>query len=165
MTSLSPVPDSTTLQTNNIMDLLIGVGTVVLTLTKVPHLRRLWHASAFRLLQDRKRVRLCGQTFRTTEKRIARKGLREIFADNRQAICRDETAARSKNEKRKIRRFPPNITLLTKKINVRILTKQVLARIRALRIIAFRSVTEGYNNPDGGDTFVNIIAFRSVTAG
>ena len=138
-------------------------------------------------MQDRKRVRLCGQTFRTTEKRIARKGLREIFADNRQAICRDETAARSKNEKRKIRRFPPNITLLTKKINVRILTKQVLARIRALRIIAFRSVTEGYNvklsiiflgaiiafrsvtegynNPDGGDTFVNIIAFRSVTEG
>ena len=116
-------------------------------------------------MQDRKRVRLCGQTFRTTEKRIARKGLREIFADNRQAICRDETAARSKNEKRKIRRFPPNITLLTKKINVRILTKQVLARIRALRIIAFRSVTEGYNSKIKLVKHYKIIAFRSVTEG
>ena len=39
--TLLPMLDSTTLQTNNTMDLLIGVGTVVLTLTKVPHLRRL----------------------------------------------------------------------------------------------------------------------------
>ena len=33
MTSLSPVPDSTTLQTDNTIDLIIGVGTVYLTLT------------------------------------------------------------------------------------------------------------------------------------
>jgi hypothetical protein len=39
--TLLPMLDSTTLQTNNTMDLLIGVGTVVLTRTKVPHLRRL----------------------------------------------------------------------------------------------------------------------------